>query len=231
MEFVFIEPGTFMMGSPSNEPGRENNEKQHRVALTKGFYMQTTEVTQRQWEKVMGYNPSGFKDFGYNYPVEGVTWNDVQQFIRKLNQREGGNVYRLPTEAEWEYAARAGTKTPFYFGRCLSTNQANYNWNYPLPGCPKGKYIEAPFPVAKFPPNAWGLYDMHGNVLEWCEDWHGDYPSGSVTNPTGPSRGSYRVCRGGSWYSKATECRSAFHGGVEPGNRYTNVGCRLLRNP
>jgi len=229
MEFVYIKPGTFMMGSPSNEPKRDNDERQHRVTLTRGFYMQTTEVTQGQWKRVMGSNPSRFKNCGDNCPVEQVSWNDVQKFIGKLNQMEGGNKYRLPTEAEWEYAARAGTDTPFSFGRCLSTEQANYDGNNPMPGCAKGEYRKTPVPVASFPPNAWGLYDMHGNVWEWCQDWFGDYPSSSVTDPTGPSLGSYRVNRGGSWGGSAGHCRSADRDRSAPGSRYGDLGFRLAR--
>jgi len=229
MEFVYIAPGTFMMGSPSNESGRENDERQHQVTLTKGFYMQTTEVTQGQWKALMGHYPFYFEDCGDDCPVENVSWNDVQEFIRKLNQREGGNKYRLPAEAEWEYAARAGTDTPFAFGRCLSTDQANYKGNYPLPGCSEGENRQRTIRVASLKPNTWGLYDMHGNVWEWCQDWFGDYPSSAVTDPTGPSGGSRRVLRGGSWDSVARLCRSAFRIGVKPGSRLIFVGFRLLR--
>jgi len=231
MEFVYIQPGTFMMGSPSNESGRDNDEKQHRLTLTKGFYMQTTEVTQGQWKAVMGSNPSYFKNCGDNCPVEEVSWKDIQQFIRKLNQRESSGTYRLPTEAEWEYAARAGTDTPFFFGRCLSTDQANYDGNNPLSGCSKGEYRKRTISVASFRTNSWGLYDMHGNVWEWCQDWFGEYPSSSVTNPTGPSGGSRRVVRGGSWLNHARVCRSADRYSDAPGRRYAELGFRLLRNP
>lgn len=229
MEFVYIQPGTFKMGSPPNESGRDNDERQHRVTLTKGFYMQTTEVTQRQWKAVMGSNPSKFKNCGDDCPVETVSWDDVQEFIRKLNRREGGNKYRLPTEAEWEYAARAGTDTPFAFGHCLSTDQANYNGNNPLSGCSKGVYRKGTISVASFQPNSWGLYDMHGNVWEWCQDWFGNYPLGSITNPTGPFGGSYRVNRGGGWYSFAWYCRSANRDRLSPGGRGNFLGFRLLR--
>jgi formylglycine-generating enzyme required for sulfatase activity len=173
------------------------------VTLTKGFYMQSTEVTQGQWKAVMGNNPSYFKNCGDDCPVEQVSWNDVQEFIRKLNRREGGNKYRLPTESEWEYVARAGTDIPFAFGRCLSTDQANYDGNYPLSECSKGEYRQRTISVASFKPNSWGLYDMHGNVWEWCQDWYGDYPSGSATDPSGSSGGSYRVLRGGGWNDDA----------------------------
>jgi formylglycine-generating enzyme required for sulfatase activity len=229
MTFVYIPPGSFTMGSPSSEPERDDDERQHHVTLTKGFFMQTTEVTQGQWKAVMGSNPSYFKNCGDNCPVEKVSWEDVQEFIRKLNRKEGVDRYRLPTEAEWEYACRAGTTTPFNGGNCLSADEANYDGNYPLDGCPKGSYREKTVPVGSFPPNDWGLYDMHGNVWEWCSDWYGEYPSGSVTDPEGPSSGSYRVFRGGSWLSYARGCRSASRFLSAPGCRRDLIGFRLAR--
>ena len=229
MQFVYISPGTFMMGSPKNEPGRDDNEKLHEVTLTKGFYLQTTEVTQKQWTDIMGNNPSRFKECGNDCPVEKISWNDVQDFIAKMNRIEKRELYRLPTEAEWEYSARAGTQKPFYFGDCLSTDEANYNGNYPLKDCNKGIYRRTTMPVASFQGNAWGLYDMHGNVWEWCQDWYGKYSSEGVTDPTGPSSGSNRVFRGGGWYDYAHYCRSANRNSREPGNRNNNVGFRLLR--
>jgi formylglycine-generating enzyme required for sulfatase activity len=207
MKFLFIPDGTFMMGSPSSEPERDSDERQHKVTISRPFYLQTTEATQGQWKAIMGNNPSSFK--GDNRPVEQVSWNDAQAFIKKLNQKEGTDKYRFPTEAEWEYACRAGTTTPFYTGRCISTVQANYNGNYPMPFCSKGRDREKTVDVASFSPNAWGLYDMHGNVWEWCQDWYGDYPYGHVTDPTWPSSGSCRVLRGGSCYCSAGGIRSA----------------------
>ncbi|MFH1885419.1 MAG: formylglycine-generating enzyme family protein [Pseudomonadota bacterium] len=226
MKFVWCPPGTFTMGSPSSEPGRYDDEPQHQVTLPRGFYMQTTEVTQGQWEKVMGNNPSYFQDCGADCPLANVSWDDAQGFIRKLNQMEG-ETYSLPTEAQWEYAARAGTNTAFYTGRCLSTDQANYDGNYPLLGCPKGQDRKTTVPVASFFPNAWGLYDMHGNVYEWCLDWYGNYPSGIVTDPTGPSSGSSHVIRGGGWLHYATNCRSACRSLQSPGHRNDLLGFRL----
>ena len=190
MEFVLIPAGSFTMGSHSNEPAEHKDEKPpHDVKITKPFYLQTTEVSQGQWEKVMGNNPSNFKDCGDDCPVEMVSWDDTQEFISKLNQMEGTNKYRLPTEAEWEYACRAETTTPFFTGECISTDQANYNGKYPGKNCPKGEYREKTVKVGSFQPNAWGLYDMHGNVWEWCQDWYGDYPSNSVVDPKGPDKG------------------------------------------
>jgi formylglycine-generating enzyme required for sulfatase activity len=228
-KFVLIPAGTFMMGSPSSESGRDNSETQHRVTINQPFYMQTTEVTQGQWKRLMGHNPSHFSSCGEDCPVEQVSWSDVQDFIRKLNSMEGTDKYRLPTEAQWEYAARAGTTTPFNTGDCLGTEQANYDGNNPQTGCPKGEYRRKTMRVGSFSPNAWGLYDMHGNVWEWVQDWKGDYPSGSVNDPEGPSSGSYRVYRGGSWDNSARVCRSAIRLHSFPGNRYNGLGFRLLR--
>jgi len=230
MKFVYIPPGTFMMGSPKDDPERTDNEKQHKVTLTEGFYMQTTEVTQGQWKAIMGSNPSHFKDCGDNCPVEQVSWNDIQVFIGKLNQKEGAG-YRLPTEAEWEYAARAGTDTPFAFGKCLSTDQANYNGSLPLKGCVTGSERGKTVSVGSFSPNAWGLYDMHGNVYEWVRDyWKEDYPSGTVTDPTGHISGKERVLRGGSWNFDAQNCRSAVRNSASPGRRDRIIGLRLMHS-
>lgn len=229
MRFVYVLPGTFMMGSPPDEPGRDRDERQHRVTLTKGFYMQTTEVTQGQWKAIMGYNPSNFKDCGDDCPVEQVSWNEAQEFIKKLNKREETNGYRLPTEAEWEYACRAGTKGPYSFGNCLSTDQANYNGDYPLERCPQGIYRATTIRVGSFPPNDWGLYDMHGSVWEWCQDWYGKYPSNHVTDPKGPSSGSRRVLRGGRWSLGARFCRSANRYKETPDHWVNFLGFRLVR--
>ncbi|MDO9228980.1 MAG: SUMF1/EgtB/PvdO family nonheme iron enzyme, partial [Syntrophales bacterium] len=231
-KFVLIPAGTFMMGSPSDETGRElynfwapgGNETQHQVTISKPFYMQATEVTQGQWQKVMGNNPSGFKYCGENCPVESVSWNDVQEFIRKLNQTEGTDKYRLPTEAQWEYSARAGTTTRFYTedsDKDLS-RAAWYEYNS------GGKT----HPVGQKTPNAWSLYDMHGNVWEWVQDWNGDYPDGSVTDPEGPREGllsSFRVYRGGAWSNRASYNRSAEREAYFPTALYTDLGFRLVR--
>ena len=229
MKFVLIPAGTFTMGSPSNESERDNDDTQHEVTISQPFYMQTTEVKQGQWRKVMGNNPSYFSNCGDDCPVESVSWNDVQEFIRKLNSMEGTDKYRLPTEAQWEYAARAGTTTPFHTGNCLSTDEANYYGNYPLSGCPKGQYRGKTIRVGSFSPNAWGLYDMHGNVWEWCQDWYGNYPSNHVTDPEGPSSGSARVIRGGSWLSIASFTRAANRNGNAPDYRNYSTGFRLVR--
>jgi len=229
MKFVLIPAGTFTMGSPSTRTG---NETKHQVTISRPFYMQTTEVTQGQWKAIMGSNPSEFIFCGDDCPVEQVTWNEVQDFIRTLNRREGTDKYRLPTEAEWEYAARAGTTTPFNTGNCLSTEKANYDGNYPYPGCPKGENRRKTVRVGSFSPNAWGLYDMHGNVWEWVQDWYGSYPLGSVTDPVGPASrlGWYRVFRGGGWdLGGELGCRSAYRGFKygDPGTKCHARGFRL----
>ena len=208
MEFVFVAPGAFIMGIVADADGESKNAIPHQVTLTKGFFMQTTEVTQGQWHAVMGKNPSFFEGCGDDCPVEQVSWNDAQEFIKRLNGIEDTGKYRLPIEAEWEYACRAETKTPFSFGLCLSTEQANYWGDYPLVGCKKGVYREKPDLVNNFSPNSWGLISMHGNVWEWCQDWFGKYPSDPVSDPKGPLNGSFRVIRGGGWSSCASVCRS-----------------------
>jgi formylglycine-generating enzyme required for sulfatase activity len=225
--FNLLPAGTFTMGSPSDEPGRNSNEgPQYQVTLTQPFYMQTTEVTQAQWEAVMGSNPSSF--VWPTYPVENVSWNDIQTFITEMNKR-GEGTYSLPTEAQWEYAARAGSTTAFYNGGITELN-CGYDPNLDAIGwyCYNSSKTH---PVAQKAPNAWGLYDMSGNVSEWCQDWYGTYPPEPVTDPTGPSSGSSRVLRGGDWNWHARDCRSAYRGYHSPGNRYYDVGFRLLRQP
>jgi len=229
MTFVRIPAGSFMMGSPIDEPGRESNETLHEVTFTKSFYMQTTEVTQGQWKAVMGNNPSHFSECGDNCPVENVSWNNIQEFITKLNA-SGEKKYRLPTEAEWEYSARAGTKSAFFWGQCLSTDQANYNGNSLYSGgCPKGVYREKTIPVASFFPNSFGLYDMYGNVWEWCLDWFEQTSSSnSVIDPQGPDSGTMRNIRGGGYLHGADHCRSAYRGRNYPDFRFLDLGFRLI---
>ena len=231
MKFAYIYPGTFQMGSPIDESGRHDDELQHHVTLTKGFYLQTTEVTQGQWQQIMGENPSRFKDCGDNCPVEQVSWDDAQEFIRRLNQLLGTQKYRLPIEAEWDFACRAQTPTSFPFGNCLTTKQANYNGNKPPEGCEKGKYMKRTLPVASLAANPWGLYDMQGNVWEWCQDFYDKYPSEPVSDPAGAVAGTSRVIRGGSWHDPADQCRAANRQKHPPGYRSSRVGFRLVRTP
>jgi len=224
MKFALIQPGEFLMGSPANEADRDTDETQHRVRLTKPFFMGTTEVTQGQWRAVMGNAPSHFK--GDDLPVENVSWDEAVEFCRKLSAKEGKR-YRLPTEAEWEYACRAGTTTPFHTGDTISTDQANYNGNYTYGSGRKGAYRETTTRVGSFAANAWGLYDMHGNVWEWCADWKGDYPAGESIDPKGPNEATGRVLRGGSWYNRPQGCRSAYRYFFAPGYRYYGIGFRV----
>jgi formylglycine-generating enzyme required for sulfatase activity/energy-coupling factor transporter ATP-binding protein EcfA2 len=226
MTFVYIKPGSFLMGSPKNERGRDDDEIQHPVKLTKGFYMQTTEITQGQWMAVMGDNPSFFKTCGKDCPVESVSWNDVQGFIDKLNQKKQTIRYRLPTEAEWEYTARAGSASAFANGD-ISETECGEDPNLTVMGWYCGNSNSSPHPVAKKQPNAWGLYDMHGNVWEWCADGYDDYPQPSVSDPTGPDSGGLRVLRGGGWYDDARGCRSADRARDFSGLRDSDLGARL----
>ncbi|MDR2484547.1 MAG: formylglycine-generating enzyme family protein, partial [Treponema sp.] len=209
--FVKIPGGTFMMGSPADEPGRASNETQHQVTVG-SFYMGRYAVTQAEWRAVMGNNPSSFE--GGSLPVECVNWYDAVEYCNKRSRREGlspayringtdvrwdrnVNGYRLPTEAEWEYACRAGTSGPFSTGNNITTSQANYNGNYPYNNNAKGANRRKTVEVGSFGSNGWGLYDMHGNVWEWCWDWYEDYTGAAQTDPAGPSAGGDRVLRGG----------------------------------
>jgi len=216
--------GTFMMGSPVSEVERFNDETQHQVTLTHGFWMLETQVTQDMWESVMKSNPSHFR--GAELPVVMVSWHDCQEYIQKLNAHLAGTPaapacykFSLPTESQWEYACRAGTTTPYHFGDSLSTTQAHFDQDWDT-----GTMTE----VGSYPANAWGLYDMHGNVWEWCADCHGgDYPSDAVVDPVGSPTGSLRVIRGGSWNDDARYCRSADRSGVDPTYRSNRLGLRL----
>jgi formylglycine-generating enzyme required for sulfatase activity len=228
MTFVLIQPGTFVMGSPEGETGRDSDEVQHHVTLTQKYYLQTTEVTQGQWKAVMGSNPSDFSSCGDDCPVEQVSWEDAQAFIEKLNQHENANRYSLPTEAQWEYAARAGSTTALANGNLVETN-CSLDTNLNAMGWYCGNADSKTHQVAQKQPNAWGLYDMHGNVYEWCQDWYDSYPDISVTDPGGASSGSSRVLRGGSWSYYALSCRSAKRSNDYPGRRNSIFGLRLSR--
>ena len=227
-KMVLVLGGEFIMGTDISEYGPEK--PAHKVTVS-DFYIGKYEVTQKQWTGIMGTNPSYFKGCD-NCPVENVSWDSVQVFIQKLNIKTG-KTYRLPTEAEWEYACRAGTTTPFNTGNNLTTSQANYNGNYPYNNNREGKYREKTMPVGSFAPNAFGLYDMHGNVAEWCSDWYdsGYYANSPQNNPIGPSSGSYRVDRGGSWSIDASNCRVAIRNSTPPGGRNDRLGFRLALVP
>lgn len=223
MNFIFISPRSFTMGSPRNEVGRWANETQHRVKLTQGFYIQTTEVTQGQWRDIMGYNPSHFSRCGSDCPVENVYWGDAMEFIGRLNKREGTNKYRLPTEAEWEFACRAGTTGMWCFGNDAG-KLGEYAWI-------KDNAEGSAHPVAQLNSNAWGLFDMHGNVSEWCSDWSGPYPDREVTDPKGPYSGKFRVARGGNWFYTSRSSRSADRNQNLPGDRSEFIGFRVVKSP
>jgi formylglycine-generating enzyme required for sulfatase activity len=252
---VKIPEGSFEMGTPSEEVERNSNEgPQHEVSLQK-FWMGQTPITQAQWREVASWqeqegehwgreinpNPSRFSDQGDsdNRPVEQVSWFDAMEFCNRLSQRTG-RVYTLPSEAQWEYACRAGSTTPFHFGTTITPELANYNGNYTYANGPKGVHREQTTPVASFPANAWGLHDMHGNVREWCLDhWHRIYEGA-------PSNGSAwldpvkseeednkksRLLRGGSWVDVPGGCRSALRGRSRPGSAYFLVGFRVVCLP
>jgi formylglycine-generating enzyme required for sulfatase activity/serine/threonine protein kinase len=218
IEMALVPAGKFMMGSPASEKDRSYNETQHEVTLTKPFYMGKYEVTQEQWESVMGKNPS--REKGAKLPVTDVSWIDCQVFIHKLNASTKGG-YRLPTEAEWEYACRAGTTTAYSFGAKVRLKNLNYA------DLKMGK----PVAVGSYKPNAFGLYDMHGNVFEWCEDWYGDYPEGGVTDPKGPAFGENHVLRGGAFSFQESLARSSFRGNYPRAVHFNFLGFRLVRTP
>jgi formylglycine-generating enzyme required for sulfatase activity len=270
-KLVWIPAGEFQMGAADGEEKAGSDEKpQHRVRITKPFYLGTYEVTQGEFERVMGRNPSYFSTRGggkekvsgqdtSRFPVEQVSWYDAVEFCNKLSESEnrppyyrmtkvgrnddgsiktadvaeaGGNGYRLPTEAEWEYACRAGTTTPFHFGTALNGTQANSHGNDPYGTTERGQYLKRPTTVGSYKPNAFGLYDMHGNVWEWCWDWYdaGYYKNSPESDPAGPSEGSGRVVRGGTWYTFAVRCRAASRGWSSPDYRFRDLGFRLARS-
>ncbi|HOW13451.1 formylglycine-generating enzyme family protein [Methanosarcina sp.] len=222
IEFLLIPAGEFIMGSSPEEKDRSDCESPvHRVTIKNPFYMGKTPVTQRQWKKIMGTSPANFSD--ESLPVEKVSWEEVQEFIQKLNTRENTSKYRLPSEAEWEYACRAGTQSRYFFGDDES-KLGDYAWYVRNAG-------RKTHPVGKKKPNPWGLYDMHGNVWEWVQDrWHDNY-NGSPSDGSAWEDGnsSNRVSRGGSWYCDVDSCRSAARFSREPEKRLANLGFRLVR--
>ena len=243
---VAIPAGSFVMGSPTNEPARGTDETQHTVTISQSFCMGKFEVTQAEYLAVMGNNPSYYTG-DLSRPVETVSWQDATNYCAQLTARErsagrlpAGYGYRLPTESEWEYACRAGTTTAFHYGAALRSGMANFRGYYEYPPCgtdtyycynPSGIYLDRTTSVGSYAPNGWGLYDMHGNVFEWCQDWYGPYPDGSVSDPQGAPTGSSRVIRSGGWYNSADYCRSALRSGDDPPTRYDIIGFRVVLAP
>jgi formylglycine-generating enzyme required for sulfatase activity len=246
MKLVLIPAGKFLMGSPEKEAERHPGEVQHEVEITRPFYMGAYEVTQGQYLKLV---PKGTPHFharnggGPDYPMEHVKFREAVVFCQKLSElpaeMQAGRTYRLPTEAEWEYACRAGTATAFHTGDALSSTQANCNGNYPHGGAPKGPYLKQTAKVGSYAPNAWGLYDMHGNVMEWCADFYDPnyYKQSPKQDPAGPGKGvvttefppdHFRVVRGGCWLDEARGCRSAYRFRMQPTEPYRLVGFRVV---
>jgi len=237
LRMLWVQPGTFTMGSPSTETGHGTNEVEHNVTLTEGFYLGKYEVTQAQYEAVMTGNTNGLSPTPSQYagnpnrPVEKVSWDDIQIFLSRLNTLEAANLpagwtYVLPTEAQWEYACRAGTTTAYSWGATIASSNANYNWDG---GAMTGNDFKQTRDVGQYAPNPWGIFDMHGNVWEWTADWYqAAYPTGNpVVDPTGPASGSDRVIRGGSWYPFGTSLRSAKRNHLTPSQRDRHFGFRL----
>ena len=252
-KLVLIQSGRFTMGSQTSEEGSKEHETLHKVELTQPYYLGTTEVTENQWAQVMG--PSMITEMveerdpktkrfirkiekqspnpmlGSQLPKTSVSWEEAVKFCQRLSElpeeKKEGRTYRLPTEAEWEYACRAGTSTAYSFGD-RATSLGDYAW---FVVNSKRNNIRTRYPVGTKKPNAWGLYDMHGNVWEWCSDWYGPYPEGFVTDPQGPSKGSVHVRRGGSWDCLAVDCRSAFRFGVDQYYRDNDFGFRIALSP
>lgn len=251
MRFALIPAVTFLMGSPEDEEDREADEgHQHEVEITRAFYLGVYEVTQSQFARVMGKNPSWFSQTGagkpkvvgldtMDFPVECVSWDEAVEFCKKLNavdvKKPNGYEYRLPTEAEWEYSCRGGTSSHqvFHYGNRLSSTQANFNGNYPYGGAEKGPYLERTCEVGSYKPNAFGLYDMHGNVSEWCQDWYSAkyYATGPGRDPAGPSKGTSRVIRSGSYGGDGLYCRSAHRNWGSPVARDYYLGFRVALVP
>jgi formylglycine-generating enzyme required for sulfatase activity len=227
LTMVKIPAGSFLMGSPESEKGRfEDESPQHPVSL-KEFYMGQTEVTQSQYQAIMGENPSKFR--GNNLPVETVSWNQSQEFCQKLSTKTGRN-YTLPSESQWEYACRAGTTTPFYFGETITPDLGNYDGNSTYGNASKGSYRKKTTKVGEFPPNDFGLYDMYGNVWEWCQDtWHKNYQDAPMDGSALTSRNNNaHILRGGSWISLPRYCRSATREDYTPDNRLYLIGVRVV---
>ncbi|WP_340076851.1 formylglycine-generating enzyme family protein [Leptobacterium sp. I13] len=233
MKFIRIPKGSFQMGSHKYND-TINAELLHKVIISKDYWLSQTEVTQNQWQKIMGNEeihpekPSPFRNTNPNYPIVSISYFDIEIFLNKLNVLSNEYHFRLPTEAEWEYACRAGTKTPFSYGLYLTDTLANYNAEIASKYSVSGAYHGSPKPVRSYPPNQWGLYDMHGNVWEWVSDWYGPYPKEEITDPKGASYGKEKVLRGGSWYFGAENAKSSHRKTHEPGLWGFSIGFRIV---
>jgi len=253
MKLALIPAGKFQMGSPETEAERDEKEVPHEVSITRPFYLGVYAVTQREWQKAGKPNRSRFNagnGGGPDHPVENIIFDEAVDFCKRLTalaaEKKAGRTYRLPTEAEWEYACRAGTTTPFHYGESLSSKQANFNGNFPYGHAAKGTYLRRTAKVGSYEPNPWGLYDMHGNVAVWCSDWYDPdyYKKSPKVDPKGPDKGVvptgyknrntpgegqfYRVIRGGSWVDEARACRSAYRFRAMPHEAYQLIGLRVV---
>jgi formylglycine-generating enzyme required for sulfatase activity len=246
MKLVLIPAGKFKMGSPETEAEREDKELLHEVSITRPFYMGAYTVTQGEWKKVIGKDSKSHFDArnggGPDFPAENMRWSEAVEFCQKLTalpeEKKAKRTYRLPTEAEWEYACRAGTTTPFHYGKSLSGKQANFNGDFPYGDAARGPYLKRTAKVGSYEPNAWGLYDMHGNVAEWCSDYYDPnyYRDSPKADPRGPDKGVlptdykdfYRVVRGGCWLDEARACRSAYRWRAMPHDAYRLIGFRVV---
>lgn len=231
MEFVYISKGSFQMGEANSD---YDSGTTHQVNISKDFWLGRTEVTQNQWQKIMGNKeihpekPSPFRGAHPDYPVVGVSYFDVERFLERLNEQSNDYRFRLPTEAEWEYACRAGTTTPFSYGLRLSDSLANFNAQMSSKHSNLGKFLEHPTPVGSYAPNPWGLYDMHGNVWEWVSDWYALYSEEAETDPKGPISGKEKMLRGGSWYFGAENAKSSYRKTHEPRLWGFSIGFRIV---
>lgn len=225
--FRWCEPGTFMMGSPADEPERGDDELQHEVTLSKGFWIADTPVTQALWDAVMDKNPSEFK--GEDLPVENVSWDDAQVFIEKMNGMKPELKLCLPSEAQWEYACRADSATQFCWGEQIDSTLVNLDGNHTYNNGRNSEFRKQTVEVKELPCNDWGLHQMHGNVRVWCQDWLAKYSEQPVVDPEGPRSGDRRVLRGGSWLNLGRFCRSAYRNSYDPSYRSNGIGFRLAR--
>ena len=231
MALAAIHPGTFTMGSPAAQPGRQPDELQRVITITRPFFLGIREVTQAEWSIVMGASPSHFANCSH-CPVESVNFYDVDRFLANLNAQSTSLRFRLPSEAEWEFACRAGTSGPGFVEPAPTPDQANIDARSGAKqGAPSSRVRGATAPVGSYPPNRWGLFDMQGNVWEWTNDWYGDYQANDRTDPRGPSTGSRRVIRGGSWFFDRNSARCGLRYSHSPEDSGFSLGFRVAADP